>query len=132
MSKKEYDFYVSKRNTPHLDLYTKLISMFYFFVGTNFGLAALYSRVTEKRQSIVGCLLVLSLLMYSLIPVKARSLMRENRGVLAVVLGGVVCTICTFYVMCVLSFWLLIIVYIVEMISVLIVILNYFNLHKDR
>ena len=31
-----YDDYANRRNIPHLNLYTKLIGMFYFWTGTNF------------------------------------------------------------------------------------------------
>lgn len=129
--KKEYDFFVSKRNTPHLDLYTKLIGTFYFFIGTNFELSFLYSMYTERKES-AGCCLFLGLLMYSMISDKTKDPRRENRGGIAVVFGGVVHAVCTFGVVYVLSFWMLVIVYIFEIVYVMKEILKYVKSQKKK
>ena len=50
--KKYYDYYVNRRNTPHLDLYTKLIGMFYFWNGMNFILGSAYAlSIGQKKIS---------------------------------------------------------------------------------
>ena len=129
--KKEYDFFVNKRNTPHLDLYTKLIGIFYFFLGTNMELSFLYSKYLEQ-QEYAGCCLVLGVLMYSMIFTNTKDPRREDRGLTAVVLDGVVHAVCTFGVAYVLSFRILVLVYIFEMIYVTKVVWKYFKFQKKK
>ena len=57
--KKYYDYYVNRRNTPHLDLYTKLIGMFYFWNGMNFILGSAYAlSIGQKKLAVSGLFLV--------------------------------------------------------------------------
>ena len=48
--KKDYDYYVNRKNTPHLDLYTKLIGMFYFWNGMNFILGSTYALSIGQKN----------------------------------------------------------------------------------
>lgn len=45
--KKEYDFWANKQNTPHLDLYTRLIKQICGYTSLNFLLAF---RDCEKKS----------------------------------------------------------------------------------
>lgn len=130
--KKDYDFFVSKRNTPHLDLYTKLIGSFYFFVGTNFVLSFFYAKYHLELREEAICCLVLGLLMYSMIYDKTTDPLKGNRDLFTVVANGVVHAIWTFFMVYWLSFWALVIVYIIEMIYIIIVILKYFKPYKKQ
>lgn len=64
--KKGYDDYANRRNIPHLNLYTKLIGMFYFWTGTNFILGGICALYMDQKEYMVGGLF-LGLLMYSMI-----------------------------------------------------------------
>lgn len=127
--KKEYDFFVNRRNTPHLDLYTKLIGTFGFCLGTNFVLGFIYAMYIEQREY-AGCCLILGLLMYSMIGTKTKDPRREERSLVAVILGGIVHAICTFGIAYVLSFLVLVVVYIFEIIYVISITLKYFKHQK--
>ena len=48
--KKDYDYYVNRKNTPHLDLCTKLIGMFYFWNGMNFILGSAYALSIGQKK----------------------------------------------------------------------------------
>ena len=100
--KKGYDDYANRRNIPHLNLYTKLIGMFYFWTGTNFilggGICALYM---DQKEYMVGG-------------------------------DGIVHAVCTFAVIYVLSFRLMIIVYIFEVFSVAVAVVRYFKQQKGQ
>lgn len=124
--KKEYDFFVNKRNTPHLDLYTKLIGIFWFFWEL-----IIYSMYIEQQEC-AGCCLFLGVLMYSMILHKTTDPIRGNRGLTAVVLGGIAHAVCTFGLVYALSFWILMVVYIFEMIYVTKVIWKYFKFQKKK
>lgn len=50
--KKGYDDYANRRNIPHLNLYTKLIGMFYFWTGTNFILGGGFVLCTWTKKNI--------------------------------------------------------------------------------
>ena len=124
--KKYYDYYVNRRNTPHLDLYTKLIGMFYFWNGMNFILGSAYAlSIGQKKLAVSG--LVLGILMCSLIKDKTTDKRKNQRDLKAVIGDGIIYTICALEISYVLSFWLLLLVYILEMIYVAWVIFKYFK-----
>ena len=76
--KKYYDYYVNRRNTPHLDLYTKLIGMFYFWNGMNFILGSAYAlSIGQKKLAVSG--LVLGILMCSLIKDKTTDKRKKSK-----------------------------------------------------
>ena len=121
---KKYDYYVSRRNTPHLDLYTRLIGMFYGFLGFNFLLVFLYAvTLEEKGYNILY--LVLSILMFSMISQKTKDPRRECRGLFAVVHRGCTWTIFTFAMIYFLHFFVFI--YLIEALAVTAVIMHYFK-----
>jgi len=124
--KKYYDYYVNRRNTPHLDLYTKLIGMFYFWNGMNFILGSAYAlSIGQKKLAVSG--LVLGILMCSLIKDKTTDKRKNQRDLKAVIGDGIIYAICALGISYVLSFWLLLLVYILEMIYVAWVIFIYFK-----
>lgn len=91
--KKYYDYYVNRRNTPHLDLYTKLIGMFYFWNGMNFILGSAYAlSIGQKKLAVSG--LVLGILMCSLIKDKTTDKRKNQRDLKAVIGDGIIYTIC--------------------------------------
>lgn len=107
--KKYYDYYVNRRNTPHLDLYTKLIGMFYFWNGMNFILGSAYAlSIGQKKLAVSG--LVLGILMCSLIKDKTTDKRKNQRDLKAVIGDGIIYTICALEISYVLSFWLLLLV----------------------
>ena len=115
--KKYYDYYVNRRNTPHLDLYTKLIGMFYFWNGMNFILGSAYAlSIGQKKLAVSG--LFLGILMCSLIKDKTTDKRKNQRDLKAVIGDGIIYAICALGISYVLSFWLLLLVYILEMIYV--------------
>lgn len=124
--KKDYDDYANRRNIPHLDLYTKLIGMFYFWTGTNFILGGLYALYINQKEYMAGGLL-LGLLMYSLIKDKTGDIRKNQRDLAAVIGDGIVHAGCTFAVAYVLSFWIMVIVYICETLYIVWVIFRYFR-----
>lgn len=107
--KKYYDYYVNRRNTPHLDLYTKLIGMFYFWNGMNFILGSAYAlSIGQKKLAVSG--LVLGILMCSLIKDKTTDKRKNQRDLKAVIGDGIIYAICALGISYVLSFWLLLLV----------------------
>lgn len=107
--KKYYDYYVNRRNTPHLDLYTKLIGMFYFWNGMNFILGSAYAlSIGQKKLAVSG--LFLGILMCSLIKDKTTDKRKNQRDLKAVIGDGIIYAICALGISYVLSFWLLLLV----------------------
>ena len=81
--KKDYDYYVNRKNTPHLDLYTKLIGMFYFWNGMNFILGSVYALSIGQKKLVVSGLF-LGILMCSLIKDKTTDKRKNQRDLKAV------------------------------------------------
>lgn len=129
--KKGYDDYANRRNIPHLNLYTKLIGMFYFWTGTNFILGGICALYMDQKEYMVGGLF-LGLLMYSMIKDKTRDIRKNQRDLVAVLGDGTVHAVCTFAVIYVLSFRLMIIVYIFEVFSVAVAVVRYFKQQKGQ
>ena len=82
--KKDYDYYVNRKNTPHLDLYTKLIGMFYFWNGMNFILGSVYALSIGQKKLVVSGLF-LGILMCSLIKDKTTDKRKNQRDLKAVI-----------------------------------------------
>ena len=127
---KKYDYYVSRRNTPHLDLYTRLIGMFYGFLGFNFLLVFLYATILKKTEHNILyeyniLYLFLGILMFSLISQKTTDPKRGNRGLFSVVSDGCIWTILTFVMIYFLHFFVFI--YLIEALAVTAVIMHYFK-----
>lgn len=75
---------------------------------------------------------ILGLLMYSMIKDKTRDIRKNQRDLVAVLGDGIVHAVCTFAVIYVLSFRLMIIVYIFEVFSVAVAVVRYFKQQKGQ
>ena len=84
--KKDYDYYVSRRNTPNLELNTWLIGLFGGFSGFDAILPAIVCWEDNRDQSFSSCLLGVALCLN--VPRAVSDLRRENRNFLSVVIDG--------------------------------------------
>lgn len=85
----------------------------------------------DQKEYMVGGLF-LGLLMYSMIKDKTRDIRKNQRDLVAVLGDGIVHAVCTFAVIYVLSFRLMIIVYIFEVFSVAVAVVRYFKQQKGQ
>lgn len=127
--KKEYDFWANKQNTPHLDLYTRLIKQICGYTSLNFLLAFIYARFWIKFQYDI-LFLILSVIMITTSFTKANDPRRQERSLFAVVCEGVIHALCTCAVCFMLSFWILLVIYILEIVHVVIIIKKYYRPNK--
>ena len=96
--------------------------MFYFWNGMNFILGSAYAlSIGQKKLAVSG--LFLGILMCSLIKDKTTDKRKNQRDLKAVIGDGIIYAICALGM----SFWLLLLVYILEMIYVAWVIFKYFK-----
>lgn len=124
---KNYDFFVSRRNTPNLKLYTWLIGMFYAFSGLNSLLSALVCRECDKETVFGGWLL--GILMCLMVPLAVNDPRRENRNLGAVIATGLVHLGITIFLIIDFQFVFLAIVYVVEW-AICIACIIYFRRNK--
>lgn len=127
--KKEYEFWANKQNIPHLDLYTKVLKLFCGYTGFNFLLGFFYARFWGDFQYNV-LLLVLSIISFTGIYSKANDPRKQERDKNAVVLEGIFHSVCTFAVCYIVSFWILLIVYIIEIVHIAIIVKTYYRPRK--
>ena len=85
----------------------------------------------DQKEYMVGGLFW-GLLMYSMIKDKTRDIRKNQRDLVAVLGDGIVHAVCTFAVIYVLSFRLMIIVYIFEVFSVAVAVVRYFKQQKGQ
>lgn len=130
MSKK-CDFFVNKQNTPHLQLYTKLIGWFCGFTGLNFLLIFLYAKFQINNEYNI-LFLFLSILMFSSISDHINDPRKGNRDLKAVIAGGIVHCVCTIACSMYVKIWWLLIIYGVELLVVMLVAIQYFRQHKRK
>lgn len=127
--KKEYDFWANKRNIPHLELYTKLIGMFLGLLGVNFLLIYFYWKFILQYEN-AGLILVLSIIMFALVPTAMTDPQKANRDFVSVVSHGVLHGICTIGSVMVIHFWLLLIIYGFEILLVILLVVRYFKVNR--
>lgn len=127
--KKEYEFWASKQNIPHLDLYTKILKLFCGYTGFNFLLGFFYARFWGDFQYNV-LFLVLSIISFTGIYSKANDPRKQERDKNAVVFEGIFHSVCTFAVCYIVSFWILLIVYFLEIVHVAIIVKTYYRSRK--
>lgn len=127
--KKGYDFWANKQNIPQLDLYTKLLKLFCGYTGLNFLLGFLYARLRIDFQYNV-LFLVLSIISFTSISSKANDPRKQERDANAVVLEGIFHSVSTLAICYMLSFWVLLVAYFIEMVCVVIVIKKYYRPNK--
>ena len=124
--KKEYEFWANKQNIPHLDLYTKILKLLCGYTGFNFLLGFFYARFWGDFQYNV-LFLVLSIISFTGIYSKANDPRKQERDKNAVVFEGIFHSVCTFGVAYALSFWMLAVIYLMEMIYIVKIIFSYFK-----
>lgn len=127
--KKEYEFWANKQNIPHLDLYTKILKLFCGYTGFNFLLGFFYARFWGDFQYNV-LFLVLSIISFTGIYSKANDPRKQERDKNAVVFEGIFHSVCTFAVCYIVSFWILLIVYFLEIVHVAIIVKTYYRPRK--
>lgn len=127
--KKEYEFWANKQNIPHLDLYTKILKLFCGYTGFNFLLGFFYARFWGNFQYNV-LFLVLSIISFTGIYSKANDPRKQERDKNAVVFEGIFHSVCTFAVCYILSFWILLIAYFLEIVHVAIIVKTYYRPRK--
>lgn len=127
--KKEYEFWVNKQNIPHLDLYTKILKLFCGYTGLNFLLGFLYARFWGDFQYNV-LFLVLSIISFTSIYSKSNDPRKQERDKNAVVFEGIFHSVCTFAVCYIVSFWILLIVYFLEIVHIAIIVKTYYRPRK--
>ena len=108
--KKDYEFWASEKTIKNLDLYTKLIGIFFASLGFNFLLVFLYWKFVSEHE-FSGLILLLSVLMFMLTPVVMINPKKQCRDLVAVVTYGIVHGVCTISSIMVTRFWLLFIIY---------------------
>ena len=108
--KKDYEFWASNKTIKNLDLYTKLIGIFFASLGFNFLLVFLYWKFVYEHE-FSGLILLLSVLMFMLTPVVMIDPKKQSRDLVAVVTYGIVHGACTISSIMVTRFWLLFIIY---------------------
>lgn len=128
--KNEYDFWVNKRNTPHLVLYTKLLGVLGRCLAINFFVSSIYALYIEQKKYAIG-FVVLGVLIYSRIGTKLNDPRREERGLISVIMEAIMFTICTLGIVYSLEFFKLMFVYVFEIICVTNCILKYFKQNKN-
>ena len=127
--KKEYDFWSNKRNIPHLELYTKLIGIFWGLLGVNFLMIFFYWKFILQYEN-SGLILVLSIVMFALVPMAMTDSKKTNRDLVAVVAASVAHGIFTIGSVLVTHFWLLLIIYGIEILLVILVVVQNFRINK--
>lgn len=124
--KKEYNSWENRHNIPNLDLYTRLQGMFYGFLGVNYLLVFFYARFVLKFKNNIMILFLSMLFLWSGIDKKNDS--RKGERELGSVIGdGIIYSIGTLIVVFLAYSWWLLVIFISQLISIIIVIWNYFN-----
>ena len=106
------DYFVNKKNTPNVELYTLLLGLFFAFSGINFILSYLVYR---QSNIFVSDFLMMGIILLITTPIVIMDRRKENRGVKAVVLSVLMHIFCTLICVCSLQFWALLVVYMAEL-----------------
>lgn len=131
--KQGYESEATKRNIPNLELYTKLIGIWYFSTGLNFLLVFLYGKyVLNFEFDILFAILMLSILMFILTPICMTDSRKADRDLPAVIGGGLFHGICTIGSIYVVRFWWLLAAYGIELLVVIMVIIQNFKRHRRK
>ena len=125
--KKSYNVFVSRRNTPNLDLYTRLIRLFYGFSGINPIITAIACFKSVSESTIYLC--ILGVIFLAAGHDDATSQLREKRNLTATVLAGIFHFLITLPLIIIFRFAFLAVIYVLEWIVCIGVILYYF---RDR
>lgn len=129
--KKKYDDWANKRTIPNLELYTKLIGIYYSSIATNYLFAFFYGKYVLHTE-IAGVLLAFSLLMFLMTPIAMTDPQKGNRDLTKVVLSGFMHGMCTIIIAVAIKFWILLLLYVLEVLIVMIVIILYFKPRRKK
>lgn len=129
--KKKYDDEANYRTIHYLDLYTKLIGMIWISLGVNFFLDFLYWKfVLQYGDSFM--VLGLSIVIFILTPLAMTDSRKGERDLTAVIGYGVVHGIFTIGSAWLLHFWLLLVIYVIEILIVILLIVKFFKGRSDK
>lgn len=129
--KKKYDDEADYRTIHYLDLYTKLLGMIWVSLGVNFFLDFLYWKfVLQYGDSFM--VLGLSIIMFTLTPLEMTDSRKKQRDLTAVISGGIVHGICTIGSAWLLHFWLLLVVYVIEILIAILLVVKFFKGRSDK
>lgn len=129
--KKKYDDHADYRTIHYLDLYTKLLGMFWGSLGVNFFLVFLYWKfVLQYVHPYV--MLIPSILMFAQTHIEVTDPRKAFRDLTAVIRGGVVHGILTIGSAWLLHFWLLLVIYVIEILIVVLLIVKFFKGRSDK
>ena len=115
--KKDYEFWVSKRNTPNLKLYTLLIGLSYGALAINIFIAFLYGKFKLNLEPnvcfyiMLSCAVTIILTLVAIIDPR-----KENRNFFTAVLCVLLHGICTVFIIALMKFWHMIIIYSIEIV----------------
>lgn len=121
--KKDYEFWANEKTINNLDLYTKLAGTFFFSLGLNFLLVFIYCKFAIKYE-FSGLVLILSILMFVLAPIVMIDPKKGSRNIIAIISYGIVHSVCTIASIWATRFWLLCIVYGIELLLVILLLIT--------
>ncbi len=121
--KKDYEFWANKKTVKNLELHTKLAGMFFGSLSFNFLLVFIYLRYIFDYK-FAGLVLMLSVLMFMLTPIIMMDPKKGNRNSVAVISYGLFHGVCTIVSILVTRFWLLSIVYTIELLIVILLLIR--------
>lgn len=122
MSKK-YDFWANKKTIPNLKLYTILTGVWFGTLGINF-LIVFFCWKYVLNYEFANLVLILSIIMFLLVPIAITDPKKESRDLLATVSYGILHTVCTLASIIISRCWYLVGIYILELFVVLIILLK--------
>ena len=123
---KKYDFFVNRQNTPHLDLYTKLLRIVHMYFGINLLLLAFYGIFVAKF-SYCSAFFLISIVEFDSAVTGHKDLRKGQRDLTAVITTGMIYTLNTLGIAYLFSFEILGILYILQVLHLLFVIKKYFK-----
>lgn len=129
--KKKYDDEANYRTIHYLDLYTKLIGMIWASLGVNFFLVFLYWKFALQYQH-PYVMLVPSIIMFAQTHTAMTDPRKGNRDLTAVISCGVVHGMCTIGSVWLLHFWLLLVVYVIEILIAILLVVKFFKGRSDK
>lgn len=129
--KKKYDDHADYRTIHYLDLYTRLLGMFWGSLGVNFLLSFFYWKfVLQYEHPFV--MLVASIIMFAQTHTEVTDPRKAHRDLTAVISSGVVHGMLTIGSVWLLHFWLLLVIYAIEILIVILLIVKFFKGRSDK
>lgn len=128
---KRYDFWINKRNTPNLKLYTQLAGVFYSTLGLNFLLCYLYGKYLLEVEY-AGLILLLSITIFMVTPVVMIDEKRKNRNLLAVITYGIMHGVCTIVSIILFHFVGLLLIYVLEIFLVIFLVIQNYRINHGK